>query len=90
MTRKYGRAPAAAGALAAVLAGSGCDPVVNVYGSFFPAWVVSLFVGVMLTVLLRLLFAATRLEAHLGVLLLVYPSLAFLLTCLTWLVLFRS
>jgi YtcA family len=69
---------------------SGCDPIINFYGSFFPAWVVCLVVGVVLTVLLRLVFAATMLEYHLGPLILIYPSLVLLLTLVTWLLLFRS
>lgn len=78
------------GIAALVLLASGCDPVVNIYGSFFPAWVVCLVTGVMLTGLLRLMFAVTRLEWYLGPLVLVYPSLVLLLTLVTWLVFFQS
>ena len=67
-----------------------CDPVVNVFGSYFPAWVVCMVAGVALTVVLRPLLVALRLEPHLGPLLLVYPSLGLLLTMLTWLVFFRT
>ena len=69
---------------------AGCDPVVDVFGSFFPAWVVCMTVGVALAVLARPLLARSGLEPHLGSLLLVYPSLALLLTMLTWLVFFSS
>lgn len=68
----------------------GCDPVLNIYGSFFPAWVVSLCAGVVFTVLLRLAFAASRLETEMGPLVVVYPALAFLVTCAIWLAFFRS
>lgn len=67
---------------------SGCDPVINFYGSFFPAWVICVISGVLLTVACRWLFVVTRLEAHLGPLALVYPALAFMLTGLTWLFFF--
>lgn len=67
---------------------SGCDPVVNFYGSFFPAWVLALGAGIFLTVVLRWLFAALRIEPHLGPLVLVYSALTLLLTCVTWLALF--
>ena len=77
-------------ALATSATSAGCDPIINLYGSFFPAWIVSLLAGLVLTVLLRLVFVATKLEAHLGLLLLVYPSLTLLLSCVVWLVLFRS
>jgi len=67
---------------------SGCDPVVNFYGSFFPAWVVCVIAGILLTVACRWLLVVMRLEAHLGPLALIYPALAFLLTGLTWLLFF--
>lgn len=73
----------------ALTAGS-CDPVINVYGSFFPAWIVCLMFGVLLTVVARTLLAITGLERHMSPLLLVYPSLTVLFTCLTWLVFFRT
>jgi hypothetical protein len=68
----------------------GCDPILNIQGSFFPAWMVCLVIGACLTVLLRYLFAFSRLEPHLGPLLLIYPSLGLLLTLVTWLVLYRT
>src|SRR5215470_19298251 len=77
------------GIILALLA-SGCDPIINVYGSFFPAWVVCLVVGVLFTVLLRLVFAVTQVERYLGPLILIYPSLTLLLTLVTWLVFFQT
>ena len=68
---------------------SGCDPSINFYGSFFPAWTWCLALGLVCTILLRFLFAALRLERNLGPLMLVYPCLLLLLTCMAWLVLFR-
>ena len=67
---------------------SGCDPVVNFYGSFFPAWVLALGAVIFLTILLRWLFAILKIEQHLGPLVLVYSALTLLLTCATWLALF--
>ena len=75
---------------AGLVGATGCDPVINVFGSFFPAWVVCLAAGVVLALALRPLLVAARLEPHLGPLVLVYPSLAVLLTMLTWLVFFRT
>lgn len=71
-----------------LLVTAGCDPVINFYGSFFPGWVVSVVLGITLCVLSRWLLAVCRLEPHLGPLLLVYPALAFLWSCLSWLTLF--
>lgn len=67
-----------------------CDPVLNIFGSFFPAWVICLIAGVGLALPVRQLLARARLEPHLGPLLLVYPALALFLTMLTWLVFFRT
>jgi hypothetical protein len=78
-------------ALGLLVAGaSGCDPVLNVFGSYFPAWVICMVAGVGFAIAVRPLLVAARLEPHLGPLLLVYPSLALLLTMLTWLVFFRT
>ena len=71
---------------AVVILASGCDPIINIYGSFFPAWLVCVALGIVLASLLRWLFAVTRIEPHLGPLVLVYPALAFLLSCIIWLV----
>lgn len=74
--------------LATALLTSGCDPVVNFYGSFFPAWVICVALGIILSAVCRWMFVVTRLERHLGPLVFIYPALAFLMTCLAWLVLF--
>jgi YtcA family len=73
-----------------VFLAAGCDPIVNIQGSFFPAWMVCLVVGVALAFVLRYVFAITRLEPHLGPLVLIYPSLALLLTLALWLLLYRT
>ena len=78
------------GLIILALLARGCDPIINVYGSFFPAWVVCLVVGVLFTVLLRLVFAVTHIERYLGPLILIYPSLTLLLTLVTWLVFFQT
>jgi len=54
-------------AFIAVAAGAttGCDPIVNVYGSFLPAWVICIVIGIVVTVLLQLVFAASGLRATL-------------------------
>ena len=84
--------PDALGRIAAVmiaLLATGCDPVLNVFGSFFPAWVVCMVIGITLAITARSLLALAGLEPHLGPLLLVYPCLGLLLTMATWLVFFH-
>ena len=73
----------------AVLA-AGCDPALNVWGAYFPAWVACLFGGVVVTALLRSAFARLRLEPHLGPLLLIYPALLALATLLLWMTFFQG
>ena len=77
-------------AIAPLLMATACDPIINVYGSFFPAWVLCLLTGVVGAVLLRFVFAPMGLEEGFAPLILVYPALAFVIACVTWLVLFRS
>jgi YtcA family len=75
---------------AVVLLAAGCNPLLNVEGSFFPAWMLCLVAGVALAVAARALFVLLRLEPHLGPPILIYPSLTLLLSVLTWLMLYRS
>lgn len=67
----------------------GCDPVVNIAGAHFPAWLLCAIAGVMLTLMLRPVFVATRLEPYLVVLPVVYASLALLLGCIVYLIFFN-
>jgi hypothetical protein len=73
----------------AVLALAACDPVVNIAGANFPAWLLCAIVGAILATTLRPVFTATGIEPHLGPLLLIYPCLAVLLACLVYLFFFN-
>jgi len=75
---------------AACIPAAGCDPIINIQGSFFPAWIICMAVGVVLTVACRQLFAVAGLEPHLGPLVLIYPSLWLFATLLIWLVFYRT
>ena len=85
-----GRQLSSGTALAMTLAAAGCDPVIDVQGSFFPAWIACLAAGVALTAVAYRLLALARLAPHLGPPLLIYPCLSLLFTLVTWLVFFRS
>jgi len=69
---------------------AGCDPILNIQGSFFPAWIVCMTVGVVLTAVGRQILAVSGLEPHLGPLTLIYPSLWVFTTLLTWLTFYRT
>jgi hypothetical protein len=68
---------------------TGCSraPSFDIVGSFFPAWLLCVFVGLLLTVVARWLFLRLRVVIALPVL--TYPSLTALFTFVLWLALFR-
>ena len=70
-----------------LLVGCGRAPSFDVLGSFFPAWLVCLAAGILLTVLARWLFS--RAGIALTPPILIYPSLTALFTFALWLVFFR-
>jgi hypothetical protein len=75
-------------ALAALfLTGCGRAPSFDVLGSFFPAWLVCLALGLVLTAAARWLLP--RLHIVIALPVLTYPSLAALFTFALWLALFR-
>jgi hypothetical protein len=67
-----------------------CAPIVNLWGAYWPAWVPCLVCGIILTFVSRLILSWTRLEPHLGPLLLVYPMLIVAYSCGLWLLLYRA
>lgn len=73
--------------LQGLLTGCGRAPTFNVAGSFFPAWLVCLIIGILLAAISHWLLA--RLKVAIIAPILVYPSLAALFTLLLWLVFFR-
>lgn len=78
---------ASAQPIAALSAVTG-DPLIDLEGAFFPAWMLCLLIGIVAAVALRLLFARLGLEPHLGPLPLIYTCLALLLAMSTWLLFF--
>ncbi len=74
---------------ACALVFSGCDPVINIAGADFPSWLVCLIAGAILTAIMRPLFVKLGLEPYMGPALLVYLSLALLLSCVTYLMFFN-
>ena len=68
------------------LAGCSRNPSLEISGSFFPAWMLSIFVGLVGTLVAKRIFLATRLDPHLTPHLLVYGALMLSITLLTWLV----
>ena len=75
-----------------VLSTAGCalSPSVNILGSFFPAWLISIVTGLVLALVVWRVLVATGIAPHLTPPALVYPCLAALLIFASWLVLFAS
>jgi hypothetical protein len=69
-----------------VLTSCGRAPSFDILGSFFPAWLVCLAVGLLLTGAVRWL--SLRIRVPLALPTLAWPSLAALFTFVTWLTFF--
>ncbi len=66
------------------------SPSIDVLGSYFPAWLLCIVVGVALTVVTRLLFVAWKIDAHLLSRPIVYPCLTAVFAMTVWLLFFRN
>jgi len=72
------------------LTGCALSPSVNILGSFFPAWLISIVTGLVLALVVWRVLVAAGVAPHLTPPALVYPCLAALLIFGTWLVLFAG
>ncbi len=88
--RAHSHAAAHRAACLATVVAPGCRvaPSVNILGSFFPAWLISVIGGIALTIIARQVFLAADIDSSLWPRALVYPCLACLFILGTWLVLF--
>ena len=77
-------------AVAVPISGCGFAPSVNILGSFFPAWLLCIVIGVVLTIISLRVLLAMQVAQHLGPAAVVYPCLAALWIFATWLVVFGS
>jgi hypothetical protein len=77
------------GLLFVVMSCAGCSraPSFDILGSFFPAWLICLASGLLLTLAARWLLLRARVALALPVL--TYPSLTALFTFALWLAFFR-
>ena len=89
MTAHELRHPSRYWLLLALMLSTSCSraPSFDIVGSFFPAWLVCLALGLLLTVAARWLFLRVHVELALPIL--AYPSLTALFTCALWLCFFR-
>ncbi|HEY2105933.1 MAG TPA: YtcA family lipoprotein [Candidatus Binataceae bacterium] len=92
MNRRLAKTISPMAPLIAVVTGTGmagCDPVINVAGANFPAWLLCLLVGAALAGVLRLLLIFARLDPYLGPPPVIYTSLALMLALIVWIIFFN-
>lgn len=70
------------------MAGCGRAPLFSILGSFFPAWLVCMVVGIVLAAMANRVFVFFKLESQIRWSIVVYPSLAILFACTLWLIFF--
>jgi len=58
-------------------------------GSFFPAWMLCITIGIVTTGVIRRTLASRGLENKIALLAVFYPSLVVAVACALWFVLFR-
>ena len=75
--------------IAALMGMAGCDPVINVAGANFPAWLLCLLVGAVLAGIFRLLLIFARRDPYLGPASIIYTSLALMLALIVWIIFFN-
>ncbi|QNI36465.1 YtcA family lipoprotein [Edaphobacter albus] len=70
---------------------SGCSraPSFNILGSFFPAWLFCIVLGITLAALSYWVFVRLRIEKEVKPSIVVYPCLAAFFAFTLWLILFR-
>jgi hypothetical protein len=68
---------------------AGCDPIVNLAGANFPAWMLCAIVGAIAAAATQPPLAAIGIEPHLGPRIIIYPCLAVLIGCAFYLVFFN-
>ena len=78
---------------ALLLAGCGTDthsPTIDVLGSYFPAWMMCIIIGVVLTLVCRQLFIGLKFDLYLHPAPVVYLCLTISFTLAVWLMFFKN
>ena len=69
---------------------AGCDPLVNIEGAFFPAWLISGVSGLIAMVLTWSVLRKVGVDQFIWARPFTYICLLIMYTCLTWLVLYAN
>ena len=62
----------------------------DVFGSFFPVWMLCIIAAFLLTLAVRFLLIRVKLDEELGPRIIIYPSIVALFACAIWLLFFDS
>lgn len=74
--------------LPTALAGCRRSPTFNIFGSFFPSWLICLFAGIVLAAISNRIFVRFSLDKEILWPVLTYPCIAILFACGLWLIIF--
>ncbi len=66
------------------------SPTVDILGSYFPAWMVSILSGVALTLIAHWIVQAGKLKPYIGPAPLIYSSLMIIFTFATWILFYQN
>jgi len=81
-------APLAALGTLDILTGCGRAPSFNILGSYFPAWLICMVVGIVLAAAVHWMLARLKLEKEIAWTVIVYPCIAAFFAFTLWLVFF--
>ena len=87
LSRKLMTSLAALGSLS-TLAGCGRAPSFNIFGSFFPAWLICMVVGIVFAAIANWVLTLCKLNKEISWAILVYPCLAAFFAFTFWLIFF--
>ncbi|MDQ1387072.1 MAG: hypothetical protein QOF56_526 [Acidobacteriaceae bacterium] len=73
-----------------LLGGCAHSPTVDVLGSYFPAWMLCIIVGLLSTLIVRLLLIGFGIYSHLRLKPLVFSCMAIFFTFVVWLGIFKN
>lgn len=68
----------------------GCDPIYDLDGAFFPAWLGAAIGGVVITLVVRMILVRTRIDDHLPWRGLAYLGLYVMSSISLWLILYST
>jgi hypothetical protein len=78
-----------ASTLGFALTGCARSPSFNVFGSYFPGWIACMVASILVTALIRFVLIRWQWEQQVPALPLFYFSIALLIACLIWLIVFE-